>query len=65
MISHTLTSVQKPCQLQNYIDNRDSTKTIGLKSHTGLAGIMSQANNIYQSKTKRMSSNLAYIILMT
>ena len=34
MISHTLINVQKPCQLQNYIDNRDSTKMIGLKSIT-------------------------------
>ena len=32
MISHTLTNFQKPFQLQNYIDNRDSTKIIGLKS---------------------------------
>ena len=38
MISHTLTSVQKPCQLQTYIDNRDSTKTIGLKSVTYWVG---------------------------
>ena len=38
MISHTLTNVQKPCQLQNYIDNRGSTKTIGLKSITYWVG---------------------------
>ena len=38
MISHTLTNVQKPCQLQNYIDNRDSTKMIGLKSITYWVG---------------------------
>ena len=38
MISHTLTSVQKPCQLQTYIDNRDSTKMIGLKSVTYWVG---------------------------
>ena len=35
MISNTLTNVQKPCQLQNYIDNRDSTKMIGLKYWVG------------------------------
>ena len=34
MISHSLTNVQKPCQLQSYIDNRDRTKMIGLKSIT-------------------------------
>ena len=38
MISHTLTNVQKPCQLQNYIDKRDSTKMIGLKSITYWVG---------------------------
>ena len=38
MISHTLTNVQKPCQLQNYIDNRDNTKMIGLKSITYWVG---------------------------
>ena len=38
MISHTLTNVQKPCQLQNYIDNRDNTKMIGFKSITYWVG---------------------------
>ena len=38
MIFHTLTSVQKPYQLQPYIDNRDSTKVIGLKSVTYWVG---------------------------
>ena len=34
MISHILTNVQfgKPYQLQSYIDNRDSNKTVSLKS---------------------------------
>ena len=36
MISHTLTNAQlgKPCQLENYINNRGSDITIGLKSIT-------------------------------
>ena len=38
MISQTLTNVQKPCQLQNYIENRDNTKMIGLKSITYWVG---------------------------
>lgn len=40
MVFHTITNVQlnKPCQLQNYIDNRDGNKTVGLKSITYWVG---------------------------
>ena len=40
MISHTLTNIQsgKLHQLQSYIDNRDSDKTVGLRSIIYLFG---------------------------
>ena len=55
MISHTLTNVQKPCQLQNYIDNRDSTKMIGLKSITYWVGWYNVTGKQYlATKSKRI-----------
>ena len=55
MISQTLTNVQKPCQLQNYIDNRDSTKMIGLKSITYWVGWYNVTGKQYlASKSKRI-----------
>ena len=55
MISHTLTNLQKPCQLQNYIDNRDSTKMIGLKSITYWIGWYNVTGKQYlATKSKRI-----------
>ena len=55
MISHTLTNIQKPCQLQNYIDNRDSTKMIGLKSITYWVGWYNVTGKQYlATKCKRI-----------
>ena len=55
MISHTLTNVQKPCQLQNYIDNRDSTKMIGLKSITYWVGWYNVTGKQYLATKSKMT----------
>ena len=53
MIFHT--NVQNPCQLQNYIDNRDSTKMIGLKSITYWVGWYNVTGKQYlATKSKRI-----------
>ena len=55
MISQTLTNVQKPCQLQNYIDNRDSIKVIKLKSITYWVGCYNVTGKQYiATKSKRI-----------
>ena len=55
MISHTLTNVQKPCLLQNYVDNIDSTKMIGITSITYLVGWYNITGKQYiETKSKRI-----------
>ena len=48
-------SLEKPHQLQNYIDNRDNDRTIGLKSITYLVGWYNVTGKHYISATTKLT----------